>query len=235
MPSLDRLLKHPGPERAPSHDGAKHATDNRGEAHRQGSPKATRTKAFIAGAPPARAVRRRARQAGPTIYRHSENDLRPRREIGSECKNALQRTRRRRSERLHGARAHGFDMPSSSAGGHPTVAPSTAAPPAWRAPASVHASRRSPPVPAARTGLGAVRLVPRRGLLSIRLRADGHILARRHRHGSSHQTGHAGHQHVSGQRAAATPTSKLAADTTPSFAQTAARSQPMRSVRCRSA
>ena len=62
-----------------------------------------------------------------------------------------------------------------------------------------------------------------------------HVLAGGHRQGARDQPGDPGDQNAPRRRAAATPRTRLAVDTMPSLApSTAARSQPIRSVRCRS-
>src|SRR6187200_1162902 len=72
------------------------------------------------------------------------------------------------------------------------------------------------------------------GPLGVELRADRHELACGHRHGTRHQPATpATRISFLPALAAATPTIKLAVDTMPSFApRTAARSQPIRCVRC---
>jgi hypothetical protein len=86
-------------------------------------------------------------------------------------------------------------------------------------------------------GLELGALARQLDVFSLGLGVYGDVLAGGHRHRPGHQTGDAGDEDVAVARARhATPTSRLAVDTMPSFApSTAARNQPMRSLRWRSA
>ena len=98
---------------------------------------------------------------------------------------------------------------------------------------------RSRPAPhVRRPGRRAARLLEREiGPLGVGLRAHRHVLARRHRGGAGDQAGDArGEDRRRGvESAAATPTMIAAVETMPSLApSTAARSHPVRWLRCRS-
>ena len=90
--------------------------------------------------------------------------------------------------------------------------------------------RQLPPLPG-RVRVELQALERNVGALGVGLRVDGDILAGGHRHGAGDQARDPGDH----ERAVATPRIRLAVETIPSLApKTAARSQPMRSVRCRS-
>ena len=119
------------------------------------------------------------------------------------------------------------------------LVPSVAARPSARAPGRVRGARRSPsarPPPASGWVASSRRSRREIGALRVRLRTDRDVFAGGHRQRAGHHPAVPASSTSCGVgMAAATPTMRLAVETMPSFApRTAARSQPIRQVRCRS-